>query len=85
MLSPQIEIVLFFEHLDQMTELAFLLGRNIRKVRKEKHISQEKLALLCGLDRSYMGRIERGEVNITVIKLYEISKALNTDIRNLIV
>jgi len=85
MFSPQIEIVLFFEHLDQMTELAFLLGQNIRKARKEKHISQEKLALLCGLDRSYMGRIERGEVNITVIKLYEISKALNTDIRNLIV
>ena len=69
MFNPQIVIVLFFEHLIQMTELAIVLGRNIRKTRKEKNLSQEKLALMCGLDRSYMGRIERGEVNITVLKL----------------
>ena len=78
-------IVLFFEHLNQMTELAIELGRNIRKIRKEKNLSQEKLALMCGLDRSYMGRIERGEVNITVLKLYEISKVLEVDIRILLV
>ncbi|MHA3115764.1 XRE family transcriptional regulator [Acinetobacter sp. ANC 4635] len=68
-----------------MTELAIALGRNIRKTRKEKNLSQEKLALMCGLDRSYMGRIERGEVNITVLKLYEISKVLEVDIRILLV
>ena len=85
MFNPQIVIVLFFEHLIQMTELAIVLGRNIRKTRKEKNLSQEKLALMCGLDRSYMGRIERGEVNITVVKLYEISKVLEVDIRILFV
>ncbi len=85
MFNPQIVIVLFFEHLIQMTELAIALGRNIRKIRKEKNLSQEKLALMCGLDRSYMGRIERGEVNITVLKLYEISKVLEVDIRILLV
>ena len=85
MFNPQIVIVLFFEHLIQMTELAIVLGRNIRKTRKEKNLSQEKLALMCGLDRSYMGRIERGEVNITVLKLYEISKVLEVDIRILLV
>ena len=42
-----------------MTELAILLGQKIRKARLEKNLSQEKLALICGLDRSYMGRIER--------------------------
>lgn len=73
-------IVLFFEHLNQMTELAILLGQKIRKTRQEKNLSQEKLALMCGLDRSYMGRIERGEVNITVLKLQEISKALDIEI-----
>ena len=83
--NPQIVIVLFFEQLIQMTELAIALGRNIRKIRKEKNLSQEKLALMCGLDRSYMGRIERGEVNITVLKLYEISKVLEVDIRILLV
>ena len=78
-------IVLFFEQLIQMAELAIALGRNIRKTRKEKNLSQEKLALMCGLDRSYMGRIERGEVNITVLKLYEISKVLEVDIQILLV
>lgn len=85
MFNPQMLIVLFFEQLIQMTELAIALGRNIRKIRKEKDLSQEKLALMCGLDRSYMGRIERGEVNITVLKLYEISKVLGVDIRILLV
>lgn len=84
MLSPQIEIVLFFEHLGQMTELAVLLGQNIRKVRQEKKISQEKLALMCGLNRSYMGRIERGEVNITLEKLYLIASILKIDVKKLL-
>lgn len=84
MFSPQIWIVLFFEQLDQMTELAALLGQNIRKARQEKKISQEKLALMCGLDRSYMGRIERGEVNLTVEKLYLIVSVLKVDIKILL-
>ncbi|AWL30457.1 helix-turn-helix transcriptional regulator [Acinetobacter defluvii] len=68
-----------------MTELSIILGQNIRKARKEKNLSQEKLALLCEFDRSYLGRIERGEVNITVLKLYEIAKVLEVDIRILLV
>ncbi|MCI3939796.1 helix-turn-helix domain-containing protein [Acinetobacter baumannii] len=40
------------------------------------------LALQCGIDRSYLGRIERGEVNITIKKLYEIALALDTDPKN---
>ncbi|MFC3679008.1 helix-turn-helix domain-containing protein [Bacterioplanoides pacificum] len=59
-----------------MQDLAKKIGANIRKARKEKNISQDGLALLCGLDRSYMGRIERGEVNLTVEKLYLIAKPL---------
>ena len=85
MFNPQIVIVLFFEQLIQMTELSITLGQNIRKARKEKNLSQEKLALLCEFDRSYLGRIERGEVNITVLKLYEIAKVLEVDIRILLV
>ena len=52
-----------------MQDLAKQLGAKIRKTRKEKNISQDGLAHICGIDRSYMGRIERGEVNITVEKL----------------
>lgn len=60
-----------------MKTLAKDLGANIRARRKEIGLSQDALALACGLDRSYMGRIERGEVNITVEKLYRIAEQLN--------
>ena len=59
-----------------MNDLAQQIGHAIRSCRIEQKITQEKLALLCNIDRSYVGRIERGEVNITVLKLYEIAQIL---------
>lgn len=67
-----------------MVNLAKALGTNIRLKRKEIKLSQDMLALECGLDRSYMGRIERGEANITVEKLYQIAKALRCDVASLL-
>jgi transcriptional regulator with XRE-family HTH domain len=52
------------------------LGFTIRSERKKQGISQEALANKAQLDRSYMGRIERGEKNITVLKLFQIADAL---------
>ncbi|SSS38786.1 HTH-type transcriptional regulator [Acinetobacter baumannii] len=62
-----------------MSELSTEIGRLLRKKRAEKKITQEALALQCGIDRSYLGRIERGEVNITVLKLYELASVLQID------
>ncbi len=59
-----------------MSELSIMFGQRVRSIRVSKNISQEKLALSCNLDRSYMGRIERGEVNPTLDRLYEIAQAL---------
>jgi transcriptional regulator with XRE-family HTH domain len=67
-----------------MSELSIKIGQLIRNKRKEKNISQESLSLQCCIDRSYLGRIERGEVNLTVEKLYDIANALEVDIRNLL-
>ena len=83
-LSPQKIIVLFFIGIELMKNLATQIGLLIRHHRIEKHITQEKLALLCDIDRSYLGRIERGEVNITVVKLYEISKFLDVKPQDLL-
>ena len=78
MYSPQIVIVLFFEQLIQnMSELTVSFGLKVREQRKLKKLTQEKLALLCNIDRSYMGRIERGEVNITLEKIFALAKALD--------
>lgn len=59
-----------------MSELTIQFGQLVRKYRKERNMSQEQLALLCNMDRSYLGRIERGEVNPTLEKIYELSNAL---------
>ncbi|WP_180103908.1 helix-turn-helix domain-containing protein [Acinetobacter sp. YH12134] len=67
-----------------MSELSLKIGHLIREKRKEKNITQESLSLQCGIDRSYMGRIERGEVNITVEKLYEIAIALESSPKELL-
>ena len=62
-----------------MDQLAKVLGARIRTQRKACRLSQDALALACSLDRSYVGRIERGEVNITVEKLYRIAGELACD------
>lgn len=83
--SPQIRIVLFFEQLIQnMSELTVSFGLRVREQRKLKKISQEKLAFLSNIDRSYMGRIERGEVNITIEKIYELAKSLDVSVKDLL-
>lgn len=53
------------------------VGQRLRQIRTNKHISQEKLASLAGLHRTYIGSVERGERNITIIKLSEICECLN--------
>lgn len=62
-----------------MNELAVLIGQLIRITRESEKISQENLALQCGIDRSYLGRIEKGEVNITINKLYIIANILHVE------
>jgi len=68
----------------RMSEISSKIGNIIRKKRVEKDITQEMLALQCNIDRSYMGRIERGEVNLTVEKLYMIAKVLAVDVKQLL-
>lgn len=67
-----------------MTELLIQIGQNIVTRRKALNLSQEKLALTCGIDRSYMGRVERGEMNLTITKLYKIAEALDCDVKELL-
>lgn len=61
------------------------IGKAIRLVRSEKGISQENLALNAGMDRSYVGGIERGEHNLTTINLVKISTALGLKVSELLI
>lgn len=65
-------------------ERMITFGKRVREVRKSKGISQEALAEIAGIDRSYMGNIERGEKNITLKKAYEICDALGIHIKDLV-
>jgi len=67
-----------------MKDLAINVGLKIKVRRKEMRVSQDKLALLADIDRSYVGRIERGEVNITLEKLYGIAEVLDCDAKDLL-
>ena len=53
------------------------LGEAIRRVRLDKGISQERLALLGELDRSDVGRVERGDNNVALLTLMKIAAALD--------
>jgi len=57
-------------------KLLLTFGRQLREHRTERGISQERLAELCGLHRTYIGSAERGERNISLINLQKISQAL---------
>ncbi len=65
-------------------ERMIAFGRRVRELRKSKGISQERLAEMAGIDRSYMGNIERGEKNITLKKAYEVCDALDVEIQDLV-
>jgi transcriptional regulator with XRE-family HTH domain len=59
------------------------LGKAIRNVRLEQGISQEKLALLAEVDRSYVGRVERGDNNVAVLTLSRLANALGISLTTL--
>lgn len=59
------------------------IGHKIRELRKAKGFSQESFADEVGIDRTYMGGIERGERNIAAINIIRIAKALKVEIGEL--
>lgn len=54
-------------------------GQRVVEIRKKQKLAQEELADKAGIERSYMGAIERGERNPTLKKVYQISKALEVN------
>lgn len=59
-------------------------GHKVREVRLSKGLSQEELAELAGVHRTYIGMVERAEKNITLSNIEKIAKALNLDISELL-
>ena len=61
-----------------------VFGENLRRIRMEKNISQENLAFLSGMDRTYVSGIERGKRNVSLVNINKIALALNVEIKELL-
>ncbi|MCM4172464.1 XRE family transcriptional regulator [Arenibacter sp. TNZ] len=58
------------------------LGNKIRALREEKLLSQFQLAMEADIPKNQVGRIERAEINTTILTLSNIAKALNVDVKD---
>jgi transcriptional regulator with XRE-family HTH domain len=67
-----------------MQEIQRRLGEKIRKLRLDKGFSQQSFADECGLHRTYMGSVERGERNLTLKTLQTVAKALGLTVADLL-
>ena len=67
-----------------MTDPRIKFGKNVRKLRNQLEWSQEQLAFESGLDRTYIGGVERGERNIALINICKIAKALGVQSKELL-
>lgn len=66
-----------------MSELTAAFGLRVRELREERGLSQERFALLAGVNRSYMGDVERGTRNISLNNIGKIAQALEVDLGSL--
>jgi len=60
------------------------VGKQIHVLRQRQGISQEELADICGLHRSHLGQIERGELNVTVVTVQRIGHGLGVSLNQIL-
>lgn len=66
-----------------MEDIRKRFGKRLVKLRKSRNLSQEKLAELAGLHRTYVGSVERGERNISLLNIEKIAQALKVKVSDL--
>lgn len=66
------------------SEINVIVSKNIKAARQRKSLSQEALADLCGLHRTYIGAVERAERNITLQTLAKLANALGVTPQSLL-
>ena len=61
-----------------------LFGRNLRRTRRLKEVTQEELALRADLSRTYVSEVERGARNISIDNMSRLAEALDVPLRDLV-
>ncbi len=72
--------MVFTDHMTEKHPNLVKIGNKIRELRNYKGYSQEEIAELSGMGRTYMGRVERGEQNISIQNLIQIAFALHVEV-----
>ena len=65
-------------------EIRSILASNIREYRNRNNLSQEEFAQICGLHRTYVGSVERGERNVTISTLEIFAEAIGVSVPELL-
>lgn len=68
---------------DRSAKIQKQFGERVRSLRHGRGLSQEALAHACDLDRTYIGGVERGERNISLINIHVIAYALKVSVKEL--
>lgn len=76
-------VIIPFMNTSNEKNILLKFGSSLQYLRKERGISQEQLANIAGLDRSYVGGVERGERNISLINILKIANALEVSLESL--
>ena len=66
-----------------MSEISEKFGNRVRNYRIHRNLSQEEFAELCGLHHTYVGQVERGEKNATIVTIEKVAHALQVPISDL--
>ena len=67
-----------------MRDWRAVLGRNVRKIRQQRRMTQEKLAFEAEIDLTYVGGIERGKRNPSLLVMVRIAEALSVPLTKLL-
>ena len=69
---------------DEIEQMRVVLSANIKRYRKSKHVSQQALADMCGLHRTYISDLENAKCNPTLSVMMVVAKSLNVTLKDLL-
>lgn len=72
------------DDIDPSTQFLQRFGRRLKVLRLERDLTQQQLADAAGFDRTFIGKLERGESGVNVDRLDDLARALGLTVRDLI-
>lgn len=78
--------MMLYQYFSTMGKIIILIefGKKVREERLKRKLTQEKLAKIAGVHRTYIGMVERGEKNLTLTNIQKIAKGLSIKVSDLV-